>query len=60
MIALHSIYVAVLVAGAAGPRTQMLIALAAYASYIINAGQFLMKLRAARLEQVPAAVSQIS
>jgi 3-vinyl bacteriochlorophyllide hydratase len=38
----------------------MLIALAAYASYIINAGQFLMKLRAARLEQVPAAVSQIS
>jgi 3-vinyl bacteriochlorophyllide hydratase len=60
VIALHSIYVAVLVAGAAGPRTQMLIALAAYASYIINAGQFLMKLRAARLEQVPAAVSQIS
>jgi 3-vinyl bacteriochlorophyllide hydratase len=33
--------------------------LAAYASYVINAGQFLMKLRAARLEQVakPAGVA---
>ena len=29
----------------------MLIALAAYATYVINAGQFLLKLRAARLDQ---------
>jgi 3-vinyl bacteriochlorophyllide hydratase len=28
----------------------MLLALAAYASYVINAGQFLLKLRAARLQ----------
>jgi 3-vinyl bacteriochlorophyllide hydratase len=29
----------------------MYLALAAYATYIINAGQFLLKLRAARLDQ---------
>jgi 3-vinyl bacteriochlorophyllide hydratase len=29
----------------------MYLALAAYASYVINAAQFLLKLRAARLEQ---------
>jgi 3-vinyl bacteriochlorophyllide hydratase len=52
VIALHSLYVIVLITHAAGPRTQMLLALAAYASYVINASQFLMKLRAARLEQV--------
>jgi len=52
VIALHSLYVIVLLTHAATPRTQMLIALAAYASYVINASQFLMKLRAARLEQV--------
>jgi 3-vinyl bacteriochlorophyllide hydratase len=28
----------------------MLLALAAYAAYVINAGQFLLKLRAARLQ----------
>jgi 3-vinyl bacteriochlorophyllide hydratase len=52
VIALHSLYVLALVTHAASPRTQMLLALAAYASYVINASQFLMKLRAARLEQV--------
>jgi 3-vinyl bacteriochlorophyllide hydratase len=52
VIALHSLYVVVLITHAASPRTQMLLALAAYASYVINASQFLMKLRAARLEQV--------
>jgi 3-vinyl bacteriochlorophyllide hydratase len=54
VIGLHCTYVAVLIASAASPRTQMLIALAAYASYVINASQFLLKLRAARLEQVSA------
>jgi 3-vinyl bacteriochlorophyllide hydratase len=52
VIALHSLYVLALVTHAASPRTQMLLALAAYASYVINASQFLMKLRAARLEEV--------
>jgi 3-vinyl bacteriochlorophyllide hydratase len=33
------------------PREQMLLALAAYTTYVINAGQFLLKLRAARLQR---------
>lgn len=57
VIGLHTVYVVVLFTGAATPRTQMLIALAAYVSYVINAGQFLLKMRAARLTR-PAPVSQ--
>ncbi|MCA3664066.1 MAG: 2-vinyl bacteriochlorophyllide hydratase, partial [Methylobacterium sp.] len=34
----------------AGPQVQMGIALAAYATYVVNAAQFLLKLRAARLQ----------
>ena len=37
------------------PVDLMLLALAAYAAYVINAGQFLLKLRAARLQQGVAA-----
>jgi 3-vinyl bacteriochlorophyllide hydratase len=37
-----------------GPQTQLGVALAAYATYVVNAGQFLWKLRLARLE-APAA-----
>lgn len=48
VIALHLTYVWALLSG--WPTdTQMWIALAAYAAYIINAGQFLWKLRQARL-----------
>jgi 3-vinyl bacteriochlorophyllide hydratase len=50
VLALHTAYVAALFSDALGPRGQMLLALAAYASYAINAGQFLLKLRAARLD----------
>jgi 3-vinyl bacteriochlorophyllide hydratase len=60
VIALHTIYVAVLLTGAANAHTQMLIALAAYFTYAINATQFLMKLRAARLEAPTPALSQLS
>ena len=49
VIALHLAYVAALVSGAL-PETQMAWALAAYAAYAVNAGQFLRKLRLARLE----------
>jgi 3-vinyl bacteriochlorophyllide hydratase len=48
----------VLFTGLANPHTQMLIALAAYASYVINASQFLMKLRAARLEKPASPIGQ--
>ena len=50
VIALHSLYVWALLSGSVGPDAQMWIALAAYAAYVINAGQFLWKLRVARLE----------
>jgi 3-vinyl bacteriochlorophyllide hydratase len=49
VIALHTSYLVALLAGAA-PRVQMLLALWAYATYIVNAGQFLYKLRRARLD----------
>jgi 3-vinyl bacteriochlorophyllide hydratase len=50
VIALHTAYLAALVWPGASARHQMLIALAAYATYVINATQFLLKLRAARLQ----------
>lgn len=53
VIALHTAYLWALFTGW-DPQTQMYIALAAYAAYVINATQFLLKLRAARLEGSPA------
>ena len=50
VIALHSAYLWALWTGALTPTEQMWLALAAYAAYVINAGQFLLKLRAARLQ----------
>jgi 3-vinyl bacteriochlorophyllide hydratase len=50
VLALHTAYLVALVTGALDARQQMLLALAAYFTYVINAGQFLLKLRAARLE----------
>ena len=54
VIALHTLYLWALSTGSTTPHQLMLIALAAYAAYVVNAGQFLRKLRLARLE---AAVS---
>ena len=53
VLALHTAYLAALATGALATTGLMWLALAAYATYLINAGQFLMKLRAARL-QAPA------
>ena len=50
VIALHVAYLWALWTGALGPHGQMLVALAAYATYVVNAGQFLWKLRMARLD----------
>ncbi|MEX0339598.1 MAG: 2-vinyl bacteriochlorophyllide hydratase [Arenibacterium sp.] len=49
VIALHAGYVWALITGDLAPAGQMVLALAAYAAYVINAGQFLRKLRLARL-----------
>jgi 3-vinyl bacteriochlorophyllide hydratase len=50
VIALHTAYLVALGAGLGGTRGQLWLALAAFATYVVNAGQFLLKLRAARLE----------
>jgi len=50
VLALHTAYLVALFTGALPVREQMLLALAGYAAYVINAGQFLLKLRAARLQ----------
>ena len=51
VIALHLAYLAALLSGLVAIRYQMYIALAAYAAYVTNATQFLLKLRAARRER---------
>ena len=51
VLALHTAYLMALFAGIGDPRQQMLLALAAYASYFVNATQFLLKLRAARRDE---------
>ena len=50
VIALHTAYVWALFAAALPPQGLMILALAAYAAYVVNAAQFLLKLRAARLQ----------
>lgn len=50
VIALHVGYVFAIWFGWGTPIQQMSLALAAYAAYVINAVQFLLKLRAARLQ----------
>lgn len=65
VIALHTTYLAALFLGWPA-ETQMAIALAAYAAYVINAAQFLLKLRAARLQEaatraaVPSPTTEIA
>ncbi len=48
VLALHTAYLAALLSGALDAHGLMLLALAAYAAYVINAGQFVLKLRSAR------------
>lgn len=57
VIALHTAYLVALSAELLPARELMLLALAAYATYAINAAQFLRKLRAARREGDAAVIS---
>ncbi len=54
VLALHTAYLVALFFDALGARQQMYLALAAYASYVINATQFILKLRSARLDSARA------
>lgn len=48
VMALHTAYIAALVFGFLTVREQMLLAMAAYAAYVVNAGQFVWKFRLAK------------
>lgn len=59
VLALHTAYLVALFAGLLGEQALMILALAAYAAYVINAGQFVLKLRAARLQGEAAADADV-
>lgn len=60
VLALHTAYLAALAIGALDPRQQMLLALVAYAAYVVNATQFVLKLRAARLQSAAEAPLRVA
>lgn len=57
VIALHTAYLWFLWSGTMGAESLLMLALAAYAAYVINAGQFIWKLRQARLQGQMQAVA---
>ena len=52
VLGLHTAYLVALFSGAVDAERQMWLALAAYASYVVNATQFVLKLRAARRQEI--------
>lgn len=50
VLALHTAYLGALLFGLLDARQQMILALLGYAAYVVNATQFVWKLRAARLD----------
>jgi 3-vinyl bacteriochlorophyllide hydratase len=59
VLALHTAYLVSLFLSGVSPDQQMLLALAAYAAYVVNAAQFVYKLRQARMQgPAPALVAQ--
>ena len=60
VLALHTAYLVALVTGTLTPQQQMLLALAAYAAYVVNAGQFIWKLRMARLQAARTATAGVA
>jgi 3-vinyl bacteriochlorophyllide hydratase len=57
VIGLHSFYIFALVTDALSQTNLLLLALAAYGTYAVNAGQFLWKLRQARLQHASTQMS---
>ena len=64
VLALHTTYLVATFGGFLEPITLMWVALAAYAAYVVNAGQFIVKLRMARQQaqavRVPPSVGALS
>lgn len=60
VLGLHTAYLVAVFTHALNPEQQMLLALAAYATYLVNATQFLVKLRAARLEARHVSASRLT
>lgn len=54
VLALHTAYLGTVFFGVGDGQGQMLLALAAYAAYVVNAAQFVLKLRAARRDEASA------
>jgi 3-vinyl bacteriochlorophyllide hydratase len=50
VVSLHTLYLYFLIVGGMSKQSLMYLALAAYTTYFINAGQFIYKLRMARLQ----------
>jgi 3-vinyl bacteriochlorophyllide hydratase len=59
VLGLHTAYLAALFTGALGTRGQLLLALLAFGAYVVNATQFILKLRAARLDERATAHRQV-
>jgi 3-vinyl bacteriochlorophyllide hydratase len=57
VLALHTVYLYAWWTGALTSTQQLWLAVAAYATYCINATQFILKLRAARLQAAANAVT---
>ena len=55
VIALHTAYLLALLGGWLAPRPLIGLTLAAYATYVVNAGQFVLKLRRARRDGIGVA-----
>jgi 3-vinyl bacteriochlorophyllide hydratase len=59
VIALHLAYVAALLSSSLSQQGLMFLALVAYATYAVNAGQFLWKLRQARAGAIQTSVMEV-
>lgn len=60
VLALHTAYLYSLAAGLLEPRERMFLALGAYAAYVVNATQFLLKLRAAQRDRTARGAEAIA
>lgn len=60
VIAIHTVYLVGLLSGRLSTTTLFLVALCAYSVYVVNAVQFVLKLRAARLQEARDAAQRAS